>query len=195
MHCAEPLRHLGAVDISDLAAALALQPQALWDADAEFRRALAPYRMTRTIYLKMTLGGPDATARLLSGWRPLRSAFEPIAEAIGRLFPRPGRVLNAQIALLPPGGSIAAHRDRGPTLEASHRVHVPITTHPDVDFIVEQQRLVLAVGQAYELDNMRIHAVTNRSPIDRIHLIVDYFEEPAASPDTLRSLSVPPASP
>lgn len=44
--------------------------------------------------------------------------------------------------------------------------------------MVDGERLTLAVGQAYELDNMRIHAVENRSPIDRIHLIVDYFEAP-----------------
>lgn len=194
MHCTEPLRHLGAVDISGLADALALQPPELWDADADFQRALAPYRTTRTIYLKMTLGGPGAAARLLSGWRPLRSAFEPIAETIGRFFPRPGRVLNAQIALLPPGGTIAAHRDRGPTLEASHRVHVPMTTHPDVDFMVERRGFALAVGQAYELDNMRIHAVTNRSSIDRIHLIVDYFEEPAAASEPRHSLAGQPVS-
>ncbi len=176
MQCAEPLRHLGAVDISGLAAALARQPAELWDADAEFRRALAPYRSTRTIYLQMTLGGPAATTRLLAGWRPLQDSFRPVAERIGSFFADPGRVLNAQIALLPPGGLIEAHRDRGPTLAASHRVHVPITTHPDVDFVVEGKHLSLAVGEAYELDNMRVHAVANRSGIDRIHLIVDYYD-------------------
>lgn len=195
MHCAEPLRHLGAVDIDGLAAALAQQPPALWDADAEFRQALAPYRMTRTIYLKMTLGGPDATGRLLAGWQPLKAAFAPVAQQIAAFFPRPGRVLNAQIALLPPGGTIAAHRDRGPTLEATHRVHVPMTTHPDVDFMVDGERLTLAVGQAYELDNMRIHAVANRSPIDRIHLIVDYFEAPVTVPPVASPVAQTPDAP
>jgi hypothetical protein len=37
------------------------------------------------------------------------------------------------------------------------------------------------VGEAYELDNMRLHYVQNLSPVRRIHLIVDYLEEPAVA--------------
>ena len=78
MRCAEPMRHLGTVDIAPFAAALARQPEAIWDADAEFQKRLAPYRKSRSIYLMMTLGGPQAPTRHLAGWEPLREAFEPV---------------------------------------------------------------------------------------------------------------------
>ncbi|MGA1371732.1 MAG: aspartyl/asparaginyl beta-hydroxylase domain-containing protein [Pseudomonadales bacterium] len=182
MRCAEPMRRLGPVDISGLEEALDQQDDGLWDADAAFRRQLAPYRKTRTIYLMMTLGGIHAPTQYLNGWAPLRDVFTPIAATIAGFFPGPGRVMNAQIALLPPGESIAVHTDRGPTLESSHRVHIPLVTHPDVRFEIEETNYSLEVGVAYELDNLRRHAVHNGSPIDRVHLIVDYLSSNPAAP-------------
>lgn len=173
------MRHLGEVDITSFRACLLQQPDELWDADQEFQKRLAPYRKSRTIYLLMTVGGPTMPTRRLTGWAPLHAAFEPVAQRIASLYPRRGRVLNAQVACLGPGDDIPEHEDYGPTLEATHRVHVPLETHPDVQFWVEGEDIKLAVGQAYELDNLRRHSVLNASPVRRIHLIVDYFEEPA----------------
>jgi hypothetical protein len=164
------MRHLGEVDITAFKACLLQQPDELWNADQEFQKRVAPYRKSRTIYLLMT--------RRLTGWDPLHAAFDPLAQRIASFYPRRGRVLNAQVACLGPGDDIPEHEDFGPTLEAAHRVHVPIETHPDVQFWVEGQDIKLAVGQAYELDNLRRHSVLNASPVRRIHLIVDYFEEP-----------------
>lgn len=181
MRCAEPMRHLGTVDIAPFAAALARQPEDLWNADAEFQKRLAPYRKSRSIYLMMAIDGPQAPTRYLAGWEPLREAFVPVLQRIGEFYPAPGRALNAQVALLAPNDDIPEHADYGPTLEVTHRVHVPLETHPDVRFVVEGRVMSLAVGEAYELDNMRPHYVQNLSPVRRIHLIVDYLEEPAVA--------------
>lgn len=178
MKCDERMRHLGPVDIASFVAALAAQPDSLWDADLDFQKRLAPYRKTRTIYLLMTVGGPLAPTRELAGWVALKEAFAPVAARIAGFYPRPGRVLNAQVALLGPGLEIPEHVDFGPTLEVTHRVHVPLETHPAVQFIVEDESIPLQVGQAYELDNMRRHRVHNPSPFRRVHIIVDYYEEP-----------------
>lgn len=177
MKCAERMRHLGPVDIGSFAAVLAAQPPELWAADAEFQKRLAPYRKSRTIYLLMTTGGPANPTRRMSGWAALGAAFEPVARRIGEFYPGPGRVLNAQVAQLGPGDDIPEHEDFGPTLEVSHRVHVPMETHRDVEFWVDGENIALAVGEAYELDNMRRHRVFNGSPVRRIHLIVDYYPE------------------
>lgn len=174
------MRHLGSVDIAPFVAALAAQPESLWDADVAFQKRLAPYRKTRTIYLAMTVGGPSAPTQYLSGWEPLKDAFLPIAARIAGFYPRLGRVLNAQVAMLGAGDGIPEHVDFGPTLEVTHRVHVPLETHPEVEFIVEGQNISLKVGEAYELDNMRRHRVFNGSPLRRIHIIVDYYEDPGA---------------
>ena len=179
MKCAEPMRHLGSVDIASFASALSRQSESLWDADRDFQKRMAPYRKSRTIYLMMTVGGPLAPTRYMAGWEPLRGAFEPVLQRIGSFFPKPGRALNAQVALLAPGDDIPEHADYGPTLEATHRVHVPLETHPEVRFVVEGEPMRLQVGEAYELDNMRRHFVHNASPVRRIHLIVDYYEDVA----------------
>ena len=171
------MRHLGPVDITAFSTTLARQPADLWTAEAEFQKRLAPYRKSRTIYLLMTTGGPTQPTRRLSGWGPLHVVFEPIASRIAEFYPARGRVLNAQVAMLAPGDDIPEHEDFGPTLEVSHRVHVPLETHPDVQFWVDGEQISLAVGEAYELDNLRRHRVLNASPVRRIHLIVDYFEE------------------
>lgn len=180
MKCSMPMRHLGPVDIAPLAAALAAQPESLWTADVAFQKRLAPYRQTQTIYLMMTVGGVNAPTQRMAGWEPLHQAFEPLAERIANFYPGPGRTLNAQLALLMPRGEIPEHVDCGPVPEATHRVHVPLETHPDALFMVEGKIVALAVGQAYELDNIRPHSVHNRSPRRRIHLIIDYYEEPVA---------------
>lgn len=181
MKCAEPMRHLGPVDIAPFTAALAALPESAWEADAAFQKRLAPYRKSRTIYIAMTTGGPGAQTQYLSGWEPLKHVFLPIAARIAAFYPCDGRVLNAQVAMLGPGDDIPEHVDFGPTLEATHRVHVPLETHPGVEFVVEGRNIALKVGEAYELDNMRRHRVFNGSPVRRIHIIVDYYEEPTAT--------------
>ncbi len=178
MKCTEPMRHLGPVDIGPITEALARLPEEAWSADMTFQKRVAPYRKTRTIYLLMTSGGVYAPTSCLTGWDLLRESFEPLVKQIAGFFPKPGRVMNAQLALLGPGDDIAEHVDYGPVLELSHRVHVPLETHPEVSFIVEGKPIALQVGQAYELDNMRLHSVYNGSPLRRIHVIVDYYEDP-----------------
>jgi hypothetical protein len=180
MKCDVTMRHLGPVDISRFREVLDQQPEDLWDADRTFKQRVAPERKTRAIYLLMTIGSPYHPTSAMGGWSALADAFEPIATRIGSFY-GPGRVVNAQIALLGPGDDITEHRDMGRVLEVTHRVHVPLETHPDVRFLVDGQNHKLEVGQAYELDNMRMHSVHNDSPVRRIHIIVDYFQEPVAA--------------
>jgi hypothetical protein len=71
------------------------------------------------------------------------------------------------------GGRIALHKDGHPSFEHSHRIHVPLTTNPNVDFLIRGQNHHLEEGVAYEVSNLDYHAVTNRGP-DRIHFIFDY---------------------
>lgn len=53
------------------------------------------------------------------------------------------------------------------------RIHVPIITHPDVEFIVDQERLRLEEGQCWYINFNLPHSVSNRSPVERIHLVID----------------------
>lgn len=176
MKCSVPMRHFGAVDIGPFCAALARQHRSLWIADLAYQKKLAPERETKSIYLLMTTGNLSSETRRMAGWAPLNEAFEPLRDDILRYFRPGGRLLNAQLAMIKPRGCIPLHVDRGAILEACHRIHVPLETHEDVIFEVDGAKVPLAVGQVYELDNMREHSVLNASPVRRIHLILDYYD-------------------
>ncbi len=72
------------------------------------------------------------------------------------------------------GSSIREHQDYDLGEDLGElRIHVPITTHPAVEFFVEGRRFTLAEGECWYLDLARPHWVNNRSPIDRVHLVLD----------------------
>jgi hypothetical protein len=92
----------------------------------------------------------------------------------GAIAGQPSRVLDACLKLLGPGGFVHEHRDlTGASPLGVVRLHVPIVTHPDVEFYVSGMRLFLRAGEAWILDTSYRHRVANRSPVQRVHLVVD----------------------
>jgi hypothetical protein len=178
MKCTAPLRHLGPVDITAFREALSRQPEELWTADMAFQKSLAPYRETETIYLHMNRGWPPTDIRRLAGWDPLHGSFEPLRDAVVALLEPGGLVVNAQIARLGPGKRIPSHRDKAPVHIHAHRVHVPVVTNDEILFLVDGVNVKLREGEAYELDNTRMHGVENQGQTARIHLIIDYYAGP-----------------
>lgn len=53
------------------------------------------------------------------------------------------------------------------------RLHIPLITNPDVEFIVDGEKLTMLPGQCWFADFSKTHSVANRGKEDRIHLIVD----------------------
>ncbi len=88
-----------------------------------------------------------------------------------------------RFAMMRAGTVITPHRDLQPNWYNKVRVHIPICTNVDVKFhIWEENSLLLpqdradvhfGLGSAWVFDIWRVHAVTNFSNIDRIHLIID----------------------
>jgi mannose-6-phosphate isomerase-like protein (cupin superfamily) len=75
---------------------------------------------------------------------------------------------------LAPGARILEHCDEKLNRERGVvRVHVPITTHPDVDFVLDGERVVMREGESWYLDLARPHRVENRGTTDRVHLVID----------------------
>src|SRR4029453_18434342 len=87
----------------------------------------------------------------------------------------------AMAAKLMPGGLILPHRDSHPSFAAGHRIHVPIATNPRVRFMIDGRPVSLQVGEAYEINNQKVHSVMNKGATDRIHFIFDYVP-PGAIP-------------
>jgi len=71
------------------------------------------------------------------------------------------------------GSQIKEHRDHDLDAEAGTvRIHIPVTTNPEVRFLLNKTRVVMDEGTCWYLRLSDPHAVTNDGP-DRIHLVVD----------------------
>ncbi len=80
----------------------------------------------------------------------------------------------ARLLKLAAGARILEHTDYNLGFDDGEvRLHVPITTHPDVAFFLAGQRVVLQPGECWYLDFNLPHRVENPSATDRVHLVVD----------------------
>ena len=79
---------------------------------------------------------------------------------------------------LGPGEIVPPHCDINYHWTNRTRIHIPIITHPDVQFVCDDQSVNMAEGQAWIFDNWRRHCVKNNSNITRIHLVVDTAGSP-----------------
>lgn len=70
---------------------------------------------------------------------------------------------------LPAKESILKHAD----VPGKTRLHVPIVTHQEIYFLIEDTRIVMEPGELWDIDLTREHEVHNQSPIDRVHLVLD----------------------
>lgn len=72
------------------------------------------------------------------------------------------------------GSSIREHKDYNLGYEDGEiRIHVPIITNPDVEFYLNQQRVMMSEGECWYINTNLPHRVVNRSTADRIHLVID----------------------
>jgi hypothetical protein len=81
-----------------------------------------------------------------------------------------------RLAKLKSGGVIPVHIDGAAYFALQHRLHIPLTTNPDVVFDVGGSRRHMAVGEIWEINNLIHHGVHNLGDSDRIHLVVDYYD-------------------
>jgi hypothetical protein len=79
-----------------------------------------------------------------------------------------------RLLALQPGGVIQRHRDEGVSFQMGMiRLHVPIVTHPEVLFLIDEQPCVWRPGELWYGDFSREHYVENKSSIVRVHLVID----------------------
>ncbi|GAA5784311.1 aspartyl/asparaginyl beta-hydroxylase domain-containing protein [Chitiniphilus shinanonensis] len=83
-------------------------------------------------------------------------------------------IRSARLLALGAGARILEHRD--PDLGAPDgdvRLHVPLRTHPQVEFVLDGEAVPMAEGECWMLDLSRPHRVDNDSDRERVHLVVD----------------------
>ena len=98
---------------------------------------------------------------------------------------------------LAPGSYIKPHRDHDLAAEwGVARLHVPLTTNPGVEFLLNGTPVAMRPGEAWYLRLADEHAVANRGDTDRVHLVIDarvndwlaaLLDTAAATPDDRRT--------
>lgn len=86
-----------------------------------------------------------------------------------------GDFMRAVLIKLKKQCKIKEHMDTGKSLIQSYRTHIPIVTHENVVFSVDNEKKYMKEGEIWEIANQKMHYVENNSEIDRIHLMVDYI--------------------
>jgi hypothetical protein len=170
----EPMRVLGPVDHRPLKAAVeALQPD-VWLEDDIRQKSFEQHRQTQSVVMLFSNTWPDPVVEKRKGWDHFAGpANAMIEEIIAKHYPPGGRIIRAMAAKLLSGGRIKLHTDAHASFAAAHRIHVPLVTNTEVDFLIRGVNHYLEEGIAYEVSNLDYHAVTNRG-LDRIHFIFDY---------------------
>jgi len=177
MNIDEPLKELGPVTVDALRDAILKQEEQAWHEQEKRQNDYEVHRQTESIVLVFTDGSgwPSIEVSKQPGWDRLAEAAVPIMHGIiERCYPPGGTIIRAMAAKLLAGSIIRPHKDSHPSFHHSHRIHVPITTNPRVRFMIDGRPYKLQVGQAYELNNQRLHSVMNKGPDDRITFIFDY---------------------
>ena len=189
MDIGEPLRSFGKVPMEALAEAILAQDEAAWNENVQRQKDYEVHEQTRSIVLLFANveDWPAIEVSKQPGWDRLAKVAVPVMHAIiGRWYPPGGTIIRAMAAKLLAGGRILPHRDSHPTFGAGHRIHVPIVTNPRVRFMIDGRHYQLQVGEAYEINNQKVHSVMNKGALDRINFIFDYVP-PGAIPGRVSS--------
>lgn len=85
-----------------------------------------------------------------------------------------GKLVRCMIVNLLPRKEILPHVDSDPSLLKIKRHHLPLVTNSEVVFRCEDEYLNMQTGEIWEFRNDLPHAVYNKSPFRRIHIIADW---------------------
>ncbi len=114
------------------------------------------------------LVGRDATDYDASGMQERC----PHLHAVIQSFHCPLRAV--RLLKLSVGSVIREHRDYDLGYDQGEvRIHVPVITNPQVEFYLNNKRIIMNPGECWYLDLNQPHRVYNRGSTDRIHLVID----------------------
>jgi hypothetical protein len=160
------------VDIVPLATEFAALAEAEWESTAG---RVGVHRAADAIFLR---GFAPADGDRPIEDRPILARLPALRRCIEHLIDAPR--MRCLLARLPPGATIAPHRDDGaPYFDQTLRVHVPLVTNDQVFMMCADRQYTMQPGEVWVLDNSAVHAVWNAHPARaRTHLICDYLPSP-----------------
>ncbi len=72
------------------------------------------------------------------------------------------------------GSIIKEHRDAELNFEKGEiRLHIPVITHAHVEFFLDKERINLKAGECWYMNFNLLHAINNKSNVNRVHLVID----------------------
>lgn len=84
-------------------------------------------------------------------------------------------VTSVRLLKLSPGSVIKEHKDADLSFWYGFvRIHVPIVTNKDVNFVVDTRKLSMKPGECWFAEFCKPHSVENQGSTDRIHLVMDF---------------------
>jgi len=102
---------------------------------------------------------------------------------------------SVRLMKLAPGSVIKEHTDLDLAAEdGKARIHIPITSNPDVEFKVSGVPVPMGLGQVWYLRLSDPHTVANRGETDRVHLVIDARMNDWLAGQMRQALATAPAS-
>ncbi len=118
--------------------------------------------------IRMIYSDPTATVFVDTPYLEACPTFRAVLDAFGC------EIRAARLMRLTPGSVIKEHSDHDlDAEEGMARLHIPVTTNPDVEFKVNGRPVVMAPGQTWYLRLADPHSVANRGTTERTHLVLD----------------------
>lgn len=178
MDIGQPIKELGVVDSSKLREAICGLDALCWrEEELRQKKYQEVHYNTESLILIFCDHSDWPNVDLVKGasWERLSQFALPLMhEIIGRGYTRGGTIIRAMAAKLTAGKTITSHTDHHQSFHQSHRIHVPITTNNKVRFMIDGRPYRMKVGEAYEINNQKMHGVINSGDEDRISFIFDY---------------------
>ncbi len=107
--------------------------------------------------------GPMGPTQALLGCPYLLQIMESLQTTIGR----------ARIMRLADKSEVPLHRDTSYYWLRRMRLHIPIVTDPNIIFSCADEKVHMAAGECWTLNNATLHGVSNPSNVVRQHLVID----------------------
>ncbi len=96
----------------------------------------------------------------------------PYIKSILNNFPCEQRA--ARLLKLSKGAVIKEHIDAELSYENGEaRIHIPITTNPQVEFFLDNERMDVKPGECWYMNFNLPHRIANLGDTDRVHLVID----------------------
>lgn len=166
---------LGKVNLSNMDEWVTSQSPEEWDRINFRQTAYKTHVNTESIFILYNERGLQEKNDefLTTYFNELKAIHKTVEEKLNKNL----KVKRIIIPKLKQYGFIKRHVDSGPFLTTHWRCHFPIVTNDNVIFFVGNQEINMKANHGYIINNQRRHGVSNNSPFDRYHLIMDFGEK------------------